>query len=121
MSFLAYMRILERGYYDLIRAIRIYSNRGYENSLMSIGKENTFTGKSEEGFNASKDYLLRRHQDRGKHDKRTRVCQYQKALLKRINKEIKGLEVKIEEDIQEAFSRKIRSRRWNKRHHYLPL
>lgn len=113
MSLLGYVRILERGYYDLIRAIRIYSNQSYENSLMSIGRENIFTGKSE-GFDSSNCLQRKLYEERCK----GRGCQHQKALLKRINEEIKGLEIKIEENIQNAFLMDAKkSRRWCKRHH----
>lgn len=115
MGLLSYLRILERGYYDIIRAIRIYSSSGYEKSLMNIGRENIPTRISREEFNS--DNCLRRVQPE-KGNKKSRVYQRQKALLIRINKDIKGLDVKIEEDMQKAFSRDIKSRRWCKRHHF---
>jgi hypothetical protein len=113
MSLIGYALALARGYYDIVRAIRICSIRDYEKSLMSMGKEEkVFT---RQGFDGRE---IKQRQDRDGSKGRTKTCQYQKPLLIRINKDIKGIEEKIEADIQEAFSREIRSRRWHKRHHF---
>jgi hypothetical protein len=105
-----------REFYDIMqlyKELRSYSSTPDETKIKSNPPQNNLYP----GFYPDKSYLLRKVQNRDGANKRVRVCQYQKPMLIRMNKEIKGLEIKIEENIQEAFSRKIKSRRWMKRHH----
>jgi len=115
MSLLDFARSLAGEYYDIVGIIRNYSSVINETKIKSNPPQNNLYP----GFYPDKSYLLRQHQDRDGFNKRTRSCQHQKAMLKRMNGEIRGLEIKIEENIHEAFSRKIKSRRWMKRHHQI--
>ena len=65
---------------------------------------------------APERYYARRQHDKYDTDRQTRICQ--KGLAERvINKKRKEQEAGEERRIQEAFSRKTKSRRWAKRHH----
>lgn len=115
MGLLDFARSLAGEYYDIVGIIRNYSSVINKTRINTNPPQNNFYP----GFYPDKSYLLRQHQDRDGFNKRTRSFQYQKAMLKRMNGEIRGLEIKIEENIHEAFSRKIKSRRWMKRHHQI--
>jgi len=113
MGLLDFARSLAGEYYDIVGIIRNYSSVINKTKINSNPPQNNLYP----GFYPDKSYLLRKCQDRDGFNKRMRSCQHQKAILRRMRGEIRGLEIKIEENIQEAFYRKIKSRRWAKRHH----
>ncbi len=107
MSLYGIARSFAGDYYDIL-------NSTYKKKK----KEIAFTTDSGNRFNASKNYPLIHNQEKKECRKaRARIFQNQKALEKRLNDAIKELDIKEEEKIQDAFSRKIKSRRWAKRHH----
>jgi hypothetical protein len=119
INFLSYVVFLDydmqffmRMYYEFIR---YYSSISNKTRIKSNPPQNNLYP----GFYPDRNYLLRKVQNRDGFNKRAIGCQHQKAMLKRMNGEIRGLEIKIEENIHEAFSRKIKNRRWMKRHHQI--
>jgi hypothetical protein len=101
----------ERNYYDSFSFEKPKNNfkRSYSKDYQRLNPE--------EGRNP----MLRTCQEKYEYSRRIRGSQYQKSLLIRINKDLKGIEAKIEEDIQKAFLEdNNKSRRWHKRHYVFP-
>lgn len=109
MSLLSFARSFAQNYYDLVSLLRSSSYGDYNSPI--------FSGTIPVSQNTPAHEEACFHRQTEERCYKTRGCTYQKSLLMRINQDMKGLELKAEENIQNAFSRKIRSRRWNKRHH----
>lgn len=114
MSLLGFARSLAGEYYELMRVIRNYSSTIIETEIKSNPPQNNFYP----GFYADKSYLLRQCQDRHAFNRRTKISA--RGLEIRLkNQKIKNEKAEREKSIQECFSRKIKSRRWMKRHHQI--
>ncbi|MCX6747203.1 MAG: hypothetical protein NTU63_03675 [Candidatus Pacearchaeota archaeon] len=114
MSLLGFARSLAREYYELMRVIRNYSSTINETEIKNASPENNFYL----GFYSDKSYLLRKHQDRHPFSRCTNISA--RGLEIRLkNQKIKNEKAEREKRIQEAFSRKIKNRRWMKRHHQI--
>jgi len=86
----------------------------------TILKNNFPRGIPDPHSDLNKNYLSRKYQDRHNYNKPTKICQ--KGLEKRIeNKRVKEKarieKARTEQKIKEAFSRKIKNKTYNKRHH----
>jgi hypothetical protein len=113
MSFLDFAISVAQNYYDLVSIIRSSSYGNYNSPIFSG------TIPVSQNIPAHEETCFHRQIQTEERCYKTPCRNYQKSLLMKINQDIKGLEAKAEENIQEAFSRKIKSRRWYKRHHFV--
>jgi hypothetical protein len=107
--------------YDLMRFLLAdWSRTENKNHYETIIKTNFPSYNPFPHSDLDKSYLLMRHQDRHNYNHPTKICQ--EGLERRIeNKRVKEIrrteKAQNEKKIQESFSRKIKNKTYEKRHH----
>ncbi|MDD5012542.1 MAG: hypothetical protein PHQ66_02775 [Candidatus Nanoarchaeia archaeon] len=106
--------------YDMGRMMRIYdyimNNNQINISGYSSGKAGFQKKNVSQNLYLNRDYLLMRNQERKCNSRCTAIPKnrLENRIMKNIVKEINA---ERKQKIKESFSRKIKSRRWAKRHH----